>query len=151
MLKPKLYTLATWCEEPTHWKRPYCWHRMKEGEGDGRGWDDWMASPTQCTGVWANSVKWWRIGQPGLLQSMGLRIVEYDRVTEQQQGKPDIKLRNSILGKSNNLGLLKSFHSKASQLCRASSCCIFLSLTFCHLCLPAPRQSLWGGKASAGS
>ena len=23
--------LATWCEELTHWKRPWCWERMKAG------------------------------------------------------------------------------------------------------------------------
>ena len=41
-------TLATWCEELTHWKRPWCWERVKVGgEGDNRGWDGWMASPTQ--------------------------------------------------------------------------------------------------------
>ena len=29
--------LATWCEEPTHWKRPWCWERLKAGgEGDDR-------------------------------------------------------------------------------------------------------------------
>ena len=38
---------ATWCEEPTHWKRPWCWERLREGEGGERGWDGWMASPTQ--------------------------------------------------------------------------------------------------------
>ena len=33
-------TLATWCEEPTHSKRPWCWERLKAGgEGDDRGWD----------------------------------------------------------------------------------------------------------------
>ena len=43
-------TLATWCEELTHWKRPWCWERLKaEGEGEDRGWDSWMASPTQWT------------------------------------------------------------------------------------------------------
>ena len=32
-------TLATWWEEPTHWKRPWCWERLKAGEeGDNRGW-----------------------------------------------------------------------------------------------------------------
>ena len=37
------YTLATWCEELTPWKRPWCWERMKAGrEGDDRGWDGWM-------------------------------------------------------------------------------------------------------------
>ena len=46
--------LATWCEEVTHWKRPWCWERLKaRGEGDDRGWDGWMASPTQWTWVWA--------------------------------------------------------------------------------------------------
>ena len=41
-------TLATWCKELSHWKRPWCWERLKTGgEGDDRGWDGWMASPTQ--------------------------------------------------------------------------------------------------------
>ena len=45
-------TLATWCEELTHFKRPWCWKRLRAGgEGDDRGWDDWMASPTQWTWV----------------------------------------------------------------------------------------------------
>ena len=44
-------TLATWWEL-THWKRPWCWERLKAGEGDDRGWDGWMASPTQWTWVW---------------------------------------------------------------------------------------------------
>ena len=40
-------TLATWCEELTHLKRPWCWEILKAGrEGDNRGWDGWMASPT---------------------------------------------------------------------------------------------------------
>ena len=33
-------TLATWCEELTHWKRPWCWERLKaKGEEGGREWD----------------------------------------------------------------------------------------------------------------
>ena len=44
----------------THLKRPWCWERLKAGgEGDGRGWDGWMASPTQWTWVWVNSGSWW--------------------------------------------------------------------------------------------
>ena len=32
--------LATSCEELTHWKRPWCWERLKMGgEGDDREWD----------------------------------------------------------------------------------------------------------------
>ena len=37
--------LATWCEESTPWKRPWCWKRLRAGgEGDDRGWDVWIAS-----------------------------------------------------------------------------------------------------------
>ena len=49
-------TLATWCKELTHWKRPWCWERLRTGgEGGNRGWDGWMASPTKWAWVWANS------------------------------------------------------------------------------------------------
>ena len=42
--------LTTWCEEPTHWKRPWCWERLKAGgEGDDKGWDGLTASPTRWT------------------------------------------------------------------------------------------------------
>ena len=64
-------TLATWCEELTHLKRPWCWERLKmEGEGDDRGWDGWMASPIWWTWVWVGSRSWWWTGKPGMLQSM---------------------------------------------------------------------------------
>ena len=66
-------SLATWCEELTHWKRPWCWERLKAGgEGDDRGWGGWMASPTRWTWVWASSRSRWWTGKPGVLQSMGL-------------------------------------------------------------------------------
>ena len=49
-------TLATWCKELTHWKSPWCWERLKAGgEGDDRGGDGWMVSPTQWTWVWVKS------------------------------------------------------------------------------------------------
>ena len=60
-------TLATWCKELTHWQRPWCWERLKAGEGDDRGWDGWMASPILWTGVWASSGSWWWTGKPGML------------------------------------------------------------------------------------
>ena len=72
-------TLATWCKELTHWKRPWCWERLKAGgEGDDRGWDGWMASSTQWTRVWASSGRQWRTGKPGMLQSMGSQKVGHD-------------------------------------------------------------------------
>ena len=64
---------------PNGWQRPRCWERLKAGgEGDDRGQDGWMASPTQRTWVWASSGRWWRTGKPGMLQSMGLQRIGYD-------------------------------------------------------------------------
>ena len=45
-----------WREEPAHQKRPWCWERLKEGgEGDDRGSDSWIVSPTKWTWVWTSS------------------------------------------------------------------------------------------------
>ena len=61
------YEKATWCLELTHLKRPWCWERLKAGEGDDRGWDGWMASLSQWTWVWVDSGSWWWTGRPGVL------------------------------------------------------------------------------------
>ena len=80
---PILWTSATWGEELAHWKRPWCWEKLKAGgEGDDGGWDGWMASPTQWTWVWVNSGSWWWTGRPDVLQSMGSQRVRHDWVTE---------------------------------------------------------------------
>ena len=72
-------TLATWCKELTHLKRPWCWERLKAGgEGENRGWDGWMASLTQRTWIWVNSKIWWWTWRPAMLQSMMLHRVRYD-------------------------------------------------------------------------
>ena len=76
-------TLATWCKELSHWKRSWCWERLKAGgEGDDRGWNGLMTSPTQWAWVWASSRNWWWTGKPGMLQSMGSQRVRHDWVTE---------------------------------------------------------------------
>ena len=76
-------TLATWYEELTHWKRPWCWERLKVGgERDNRGWDGWMVSPTQQMWVWVSSGSWWWTGKPGVLQSMRSQRVRHDWATE---------------------------------------------------------------------
>ena len=49
---------------------------------DDRGWDGWMASPTQRTWVWVGSRSWWWTERPGGLQSMGLQRVVHDWATE---------------------------------------------------------------------
>ena len=52
------------------------------GEGGDRGWDSWMASPTQWTWVWVDSGSWWWTGRPGVLQSMGSQRVRHNWETE---------------------------------------------------------------------
>ena len=86
MVKLKLqyfgHIMAKW-EELTHLRRPWCWERLRAGgEGDDRGWDGWMASPTQWTWVWVNSGSWWWPGRPGMLQFMGSQRVGHDWATE---------------------------------------------------------------------
>ena len=79
----KSSTLATWCEELTHWKRPWCWERLKAGgEEENRGRDVWMASPTWWTWVWGRPGSWWWTGKPGVLQSLGLQRVRHNWATE---------------------------------------------------------------------
>ena len=76
-------TLATWCKDLTHLKRPWYWERLRAGgEGDDRGWDGWMASQTQWTLVWVDSGSWWWTGRPGVLHSMGYQRVEHNWATE---------------------------------------------------------------------
>ena len=77
------HTLATWCEELTHWKRPWCWDGLGAwGEGDDRGWDSWMISLTWWTWVWVNSGSWWWTGRPGMLRFLGSQRVRHDWATE---------------------------------------------------------------------
>ena len=79
-----ILVVATWWEELTHLQRPWCWRRLKVGgKGDNRGWDGWMASPTEWTWVWASSRSWWWTGKPGVLHSIGLQRVGQDLMTEQ--------------------------------------------------------------------
>ena len=76
-------TLANWREELTHWKRSWCWERLKVGgEGDDRGWDGWMTSKTQWTWVWGSSRSWWWTGKPGVLQYMGSQRIRHNWASE---------------------------------------------------------------------
>ena len=77
-------TLATWGEELTHWKRPWCWKRLKAGEErDDRGWDGGMASPTIELDMTLSKLRSWSLtGKPGVLQSMGSQRIWHDWVTE---------------------------------------------------------------------
>ena len=76
-------TLATSCEELTHWKRLGCWEVLWAGEeGNDRGWDGWMASLTRWMRAWVNSGSWWWTGRPAVLWFMGSQRVGHDWVTQ---------------------------------------------------------------------
>ena len=76
-------TLATSCQELTHWKRLWCWEGLGAGrEGGDWGWDGWMASRTRWMWVWVNSGRWWWTGRPGVLWFMGSQRVGHDWATE---------------------------------------------------------------------
>ena len=109
-------TLATWCQELTHLKRPQCWKRLRaRGEGNDRGWDGWMASPTQATWVRINSWSWWWTGMPDVLQSMGSQRVRHNWVTEL------------------NWTFLQKKIYRTSTICKYNNCLLKVISLFLHL------------------
>ena len=83
MLKLKLQSFGHLMWRTDSLERPWCWESLKAGgEGNGRGWDGWMASPTRCTWVWESSWSWWCTGKLDVLQSMGSQRVGYNLATE---------------------------------------------------------------------
>ena len=109
MLSASLFTIArTWkqpkCPSTDEWikmmwhngtllrhKREQTWVTCSNVDGDNRGWDAWMASPTQQTWVWVNSRSWWWTGRPGMLQSMGSQRVGHDWATELNWTEMDLE------------------------------------------------------------
>ena len=82
MLKLKLQSFGHLMQRLSHWKRPWCWERLKAGgEGDDRGWDGWMTSPTQWTWVWVGSGNCQWTGRPGVLRFMGSQRVGHNSAT----------------------------------------------------------------------
>ena len=79
MLKLKLHSLATWCEELRETEAG--------GVGDDRRRDSWMVGwyQIQWTWVWASSGRWWRRGKPGMLQSVGSQRVGHKWTTTTQK------------------------------------------------------------------
>ena len=112
MLKLKLRYFDHLMQRTTHWKRPWCWERLKtEGEGKYRGWDGWMASLTQWTWVRVNSGRHWRTGKLDVLQSMESQRVGRDWATERQQHAD----KNIIVDLTKYFDIIKLKHSKLRQ------------------------------------
>ena len=133
-------TLATWCKDLTHLKKPRCWERLKAGgEGDDRGWAGWMTSLTQRTWVWVNSRSWWWTGRSGVLQSMGSQRARHDWATELNWFPlyPHlfaVKWCNQMPWSSFlNVVLSWQFHAPLSPSSRGSLVLHFLSLEWYHL------------------
>ena len=87
--------LATWYEELTHLKRPWCWERLKVGEGDNRGWDGWMVSLTRWMWVWVNSGSWWWISLLARCSPWGCRV-GHDWATELNWLRKNVLVFNII-------------------------------------------------------
>ena len=92
----------------SRWKRPWCWKGLKvRGEGDNRGQDGWMASPTQWTWVSANSK---RTGKPGVLQSMEV-TKSWTQLSIWTTTKPQFKKKTQMRGCS----LMKNINPKTGK------------------------------------
>ena len=73
MLKLKLQYLGHLMQRADSFEKTVMLGKIEGGEGDDRGWDGWMASPTQWTWVWVDSGIWWWTGRPGMLWFMRLQ------------------------------------------------------------------------------
>ena len=118
MLKLKLQYFGHLIQRADSLEKPWCWERLKAGEGDNREWDGWMASPTWWTWVWVGSWSCWWTGKPGRLQSMGsqrvrhewatvLKIIYYDK-----NNNDKIDTKGMIKWSLKSMGLIHSLHFK---------------------------------------
>ena len=101
------------------------------GEGENRGWDGWMASPTQWTWVWASSGRRWRTGKPGMLQS-----------TKSQRVRHDWEMNNNYVPRTVlTLLLLLLSHFSRVRLCATPETASYQA----PLSLGFSRQEHWSG------
>jgi len=83
MLKLKLQYFGHLMWRADSFEKTWCWERLTAGgEGDDRGWDGWMASPTRWTWVWVDFGSWWWTERPGVLRFTESQRVRHDWTTE---------------------------------------------------------------------
>ena len=137
MLKLKLHCLTTWCEELTHLKRPWCWERLRAGEGDDRGWGGWVALLTQWTWIWVDCGNWWWTGRPGVLRFMGHKELD---MTEQLNWTDWLTEKARKLKKKKNVPLLHWLHY-SFWLCGSQQAGIFLKRLEYQTTLPTSWET----------
>ena len=117
--------------------------RLKAGEGDNRGWDSWMVSPTQWTWVWASSRCWWWPGKPGVLQFMGLQRVRQAWGTELNWLCYKVKCSKKYGGTAERQTRWKGLPKAKSGTIWVSNddnnICHYLSKIEFHECIPTER------------
>ena len=98
MMKQKLQCFGHLMRRADSFERPWCWEKLTAGgERDDRGWNGWMASPTQWTWVWVGSGSWWWTGRPGVLWFMGSQRDGHDWVTELNWHKSAMGVHVSLI------------------------------------------------------
>ena len=93
----KAETPELWLYHVKSWLigKDWCWEGLGAGgEGNDRGWDGWMASPTLWTWVWVSSRSWWWTGRPDVLRFMGSQRVRHDWATKLMNWTEIIILNN---------------------------------------------------------
>ena len=130
-----------WYKELAHGKRPWYWERLKVGgEGEDRGRDGWMASPTRWTWVWASSRRWWWTGGPVMLRSNEVRK-SWTRLSDWTELKA-IKSTKSMAELKKHTPGWASRSDVQNPHCRWSSR---------GACCPHHNQDVISAKASAAS
>ena len=109
------------------WKDPDVGKDWGQEEKGTRGWDGWMASPTQWTWVWVNSSNWWWTGRPGVLRFMGLQRVGHDWATE-------LNWNISKKGHSSTCSIVIQLSVAFSVLCLFLHSCFFSLSKVFFLC-----------------
>ena len=119
------------------------------GEGDDRGWDGWMASPTSWTWVWVNSRSWWWTGRPGLLWFTGSQRVGHDWATELNWS--DIAYSKTYIAKLSGFPAEKVWrytfsHTECACVCvwGGGVSCVWLFATAWPV-MEFSRQEYWSG------
>ena len=104
MLSWSSNTLATWCQGPTHWKRPWCWERLRTGgERGNKGWDGWMDhwfNGHESSKPWGTVKDWgaWCAAVRGVTKS-------WARLSDSTTTTANRILESSVILKSGNRGL----------------------------------------------